>query len=166
MHNVLGRFGWEPTGEELLMVEPQPIDGLLLTASSATEGLVHSSAVSTSGLDAAGHELPRVGAVRAPRRHLVHGPRCGGDPSLRAHPPHRLRERDRPKADRRVDALRDPALALRPANQARVRPLAQGFDLDRPADSGSGIMHYAAKEYRYRLTMIPCPRRGRDVESC
>lgn len=45
-------------------------------------------------------------------------------------------------------------------------PIKQSFDTSRLGGPEAGPWHYAAKNYRFKLTLNPCPNRGRNVKSC
>ena len=165
--NSYDPFRCDPFEEEQIMTEPQPLDGVLSSASTATEGLLHSSEPSTSGLDAAsitifqestmcdgddGNRYPTYG--HEGDRRLIRTDHIGWEDTIDSEPTAESMRFEIPprRFGRRISR--------------RFGPFSQPFDISRPSDPNLSFMHYAAKDYSYTLTLIPCPRRGRNVTSC
>jgi hypothetical protein len=162
------RFGCEPWSKQQTMVEPQPIDGLLSSASSATEGLRYSSDASAAPQASATIDVFEESTTcvaedgsryttdgnEGTRRFSWQGDHLGSESVIDRRPTaESMRFRPDPRRfGRRI--------------KMRFGPLTQDYDISRPFDNGAGLMHYAAKDYSYRLTLVPCPRHGRDVGSC
>ena len=163
----LDRFDCEPFTSEQTMLEPQPLDGLLLSASSATEGLRHSSEPSTAGLAAAPIDV-FVESTTCTEPDGTTYTTYGHDGSRAFVPTDHIGYES--VIDRRPTAesmrFEIPPRRFGRSIKRRFGPFTQAFDPQRPFDNGAGLMHYAEKDYSYTLKLDPCPRRGRDVGGC
>ena len=153
----------EPRDFVQALVDPQPLRGVLSTASSATVGFSFASLVagpSGTAVDVF-HESTTCDSGEGP--YTVSG----------SEGPRPFTPSDHIGFESVIDARPVPEMMRFSINARRFGgaltfefgPLSQVYDPFRPADPGAGESPWD-KVYSYQLELLPCPRHGRDVASC